>query len=45
MPSPPLPVSKDHLREEALSEAFIEYMRRFPGFVAQEEALETASAG
>ena len=43
--SPPLPVSRDHLREEALSEAFIEYMRRFPGFVAQEEALETASAG
>ncbi|MCC7268122.1 MAG: NADH:flavin oxidoreductase [Caulobacteraceae bacterium] len=32
--SPPLPVSKAHLREEALSDTFIDYMHRFPGFVA-----------
>jgi 2,4-dienoyl-CoA reductase-like NADH-dependent reductase (Old Yellow Enzyme family) len=32
--SPPLPVTKDHLRGETLSETFIDYMHRFPGFVA-----------
>lgn len=29
------PVSKDYLRKEGLGEAFIEYMHRWPGFVAE----------
>ena len=43
--SPPLPASRAHLRGEAVSDTFIDYLHRFPGFVAQDEALETASAG
>lgn len=31
--SPVLPVTAEHLREEGLSDAFIDYMRSWPGFV------------
>jgi len=36
----PTPVSRDYLRSEGLSEAFIGYMERWPGFVAEEPELE-----
>ncbi len=32
-----LPVSREHLRRERLSETFIDYMSSWPGFVAEEE--------
>jgi 2,4-dienoyl-CoA reductase-like NADH-dependent reductase (Old Yellow Enzyme family) len=31
-----IPVTKDYLRKEGLGEAFIEYMHRWPGFVASD---------
>lgn len=36
--SPPLPVTAAHLREEGLGASFINYMRTWPGFVAEEAA-------
>ncbi|WP_428680787.1 NADH:flavin oxidoreductase [Sphingopyxis sp.] len=33
--SPELPASVQHLRDEGLSDTFIHYMRRWPGFVAE----------
>lgn len=35
--SPELPVSAQHLRSEGLSDTFIHYMRRWPGFVEADE--------
>ena len=34
--SPPLPAAPDHLIREGVSPRFLEYMRTFPGFVADE---------
>lgn len=33
--SPPLPVSPEYLRAEAVSPAFVDYLRTFPGFVGE----------
>jgi 2,4-dienoyl-CoA reductase-like NADH-dependent reductase (Old Yellow Enzyme family) len=41
--SPARPVSADYLRTEGLGEAFIDYMRAFPGFVA--DVGKTANKG
>jgi 2,4-dienoyl-CoA reductase-like NADH-dependent reductase (Old Yellow Enzyme family) len=41
--SPALPVSADFLRVEGLGEAFVDYMRAFPGFVFDEAAVREAS--
>jgi 2,4-dienoyl-CoA reductase-like NADH-dependent reductase (Old Yellow Enzyme family) len=35
--SPPLPVSPSHLRDEAVSPRFIEYLRTFPSFVGEDK--------
>lgn len=37
------PVSEAHLRAEGLSPAFVTYMRNWPGFVAEEKAVEPAA--
>jgi hypothetical protein len=34
-----LPVTREHLRQEGLGPAFIEYMNTWKGFVAQEETV------
>lgn len=34
--SPPQPVSPEYLRQEGVGEAFIDYLRTFPGLVAEE---------
>ena len=39
--SPSLPVSADLLRGEGLGEAFIDYMRTFPGFVSDDGAASS----
>lgn len=36
--SPPLPVTAQHLRDEGLGEAFVDYMKGWPGFVEAEAA-------
>lgn len=36
--SPKLPVTAEHLRDEGLGKAFVDYMRGWPGFVSAEEA-------
>ena len=36
--SPTLPVSADFLRAEGLGDAFVNYMRAFPGFVSSDQA-------
>ncbi len=43
--SPALPVDADRLRAEGLGEAFIDYMRAFPGFVADHGAAAPRDAG
>lgn len=35
-----IPVSREHLRNEGLSEPFINYMNNWPGFVAEDETQE-----
>jgi 2,4-dienoyl-CoA reductase-like NADH-dependent reductase (Old Yellow Enzyme family) len=40
--SPALPISVEHLREEGLSDEFIQYMRQFKGFVEDEEPAHAA---
>ncbi len=40
--SPALPVSADFLRAQGLGEAFVDYMRSFPGFVLDEAAVREA---
>jgi 2,4-dienoyl-CoA reductase-like NADH-dependent reductase (Old Yellow Enzyme family) len=35
-----LPVSRDYLKNEGLSEAFVGYMSRWPGFVEEAPALK-----
>jgi 2,4-dienoyl-CoA reductase-like NADH-dependent reductase (Old Yellow Enzyme family) len=37
--SPPYPVTVSHLRQEGVGEAFIGYLRTWPGFVADEKTL------
>jgi 2,4-dienoyl-CoA reductase-like NADH-dependent reductase (Old Yellow Enzyme family) len=38
----PRPVSAEHLRREGLGPAFVDYMRTWKGFVAEENATEPA---
>lgn len=39
--SPPLPVTAEHLLDEGLTDAFIDYMQSWPGFVAEKNDLHT----
>ena len=38
-----LPVTEDHLRAEGLGDAFVEYMRRWEGFVATDTTARRPS--
>lgn len=38
------PVTRDHLRAEGLSDAFIHYMERWPEFIAEEPGLEKVAS-